>query len=62
VESPRADHVEAATLPGLTLFEALQAVFQEHPYCGELDGGVEGDRVSITCTYRAIIKQDADRD
>jgi hypothetical protein len=26
------------------LFDALQAFFQEHQYCGELDGGVEGDR------------------
>jgi hypothetical protein len=30
---------------GVTLFDALQAFFQEHQYCGELDGGVEGDRV-----------------
>jgi hypothetical protein len=29
---------------GVTLFDALQAFFQEHQYCGELDGGVEGDR------------------
>jgi hypothetical protein len=28
-----------------TLFDALQAFFQEHQYCGELDGGVEGDCV-----------------
>src|SRR5262245_24115542 len=25
------------------LFKALHAFFQEHQYCGELDGGVEGD-------------------
>jgi len=29
------------------LFEDLSAFFQEHQYCGELDGGVEGDRVWI---------------
>jgi hypothetical protein len=25
---------------GVTLFDALQAFFQEHQYCGDLDGGV----------------------
>jgi hypothetical protein len=29
----------------VTLFDALQAFFQEHQYCGELDGSVEGNRV-----------------
>jgi hypothetical protein len=29
---------------GVTLFDALQAFFQEHQYCGDLDGGVEGNR------------------
>jgi len=24
---------------GVTLFDALQAFFQEHQYCGEIDGG-----------------------
>jgi hypothetical protein len=37
---------------GVTLFDALQAFFQEHQYCGELDGGVEGDRVWMTCYVR----------
>jgi hypothetical protein len=27
------------------LFDALRAFFQEHQYCGDLDTGVEGDRV-----------------
>jgi hypothetical protein len=44
------------------LFEALRAFFQEHQYCGELDGGVEGDRVWIACTCGAVINRDADRD
>jgi hypothetical protein len=33
-----------ATLPGVALFAALYAFFQEHQYCGDLDGGVEGER------------------
>jgi hypothetical protein len=37
------------------LFEALRAFFQEHQYCGKLHGGVEGDRVGLTCTCGAVI-------
>ena len=40
---------------GVPLFDALQAFFQEHQYCGELEGGVEGDRVWMTCTCGAEI-------
>jgi hypothetical protein len=29
----------------VTLFDALYAFFQEHRRCGDLDGGVEGDRL-----------------
>ena len=29
---------------GVTLFDALWAFYQEHEYCGELDGGVEDHR------------------
>ena len=47
---------------GVTLFDALYAFFQEHRRCGELDGGVEGDRVWMTCTCDAGINRDADRD
>jgi hypothetical protein len=47
---------------GVTLFDALQAFFQEHQYCGELDGGVDGDRVWMTCTCGAVINRDVDRD
>ena len=36
------------------LFDALHAFFQKQ-YCGDLDGGVEGDRVWMTCTCRAVI-------
>jgi hypothetical protein len=47
---------------GVTLLDALWAFFQEHQYCGDLDGGVEGDRVWTTCTCGAVINRDADRD
>jgi hypothetical protein len=40
---------------------ALEAFILEHEYCGELDGGVEGDRVWMTCTCGAVIKRNADR-
>jgi hypothetical protein len=47
---------------GATLFAALTAFFPEHRRCGDLDGGVEGDRVWMTCTCGATINRDADRD
>ena len=37
------------------LLDALNAFFQEHQYCGELDSGVEDDRVWMTCTCGAAI-------
>jgi hypothetical protein len=40
---------------GVTLFDALYTFFQEHRRCGELDGGVEGDRVWMTCTRGAVL-------
>jgi hypothetical protein len=40
---------------GVALVGALQAFFQEHQYCGDLDGRVEGDRVWMTCTCGAAI-------
>ena len=46
----------------MTLFHALQAFFQEHQYCGDLDGGVDGDRVWMTCTCGPVINGNADRD
>jgi hypothetical protein len=42
------------------LFAALYAFFQEHQYCGELGGGVDGDRVWMTCTCGAAINRRAD--
>jgi hypothetical protein len=37
------------------LFADLYAFFQEHRRCGDLDGGIEGDRVWMTCTCGAMI-------
>jgi hypothetical protein len=34
---------------------ALEAFILEHEYCGDLDGGVERDRVWMTCTCGAVI-------
>jgi hypothetical protein len=41
---------------------ALEAFILEHEYCGELDGGVEGNRVWTTCTCRAVINRNVDGD
>jgi hypothetical protein len=47
---------------GVPLFDALWAFYQEYEYCGDFDGGVEGDRVWMACTCGAAINRDADRD
>jgi hypothetical protein len=39
---------------GVTLFDAIYAFFQHHR-CGDLDSGVEGDRVWITCSRGAVL-------
>ena len=44
-----------ATLPRVTILAALDAFYQEHRRCGELDGGVKGDRVWMTCSCGAVI-------
>jgi hypothetical protein len=41
---------------------ALEAFILEHEYCGELDSGVEGDRVRMTCTCGAAINRRVDDD
>jgi hypothetical protein len=38
-----------------TLGFALEAFTREHEYCGELDTGLEDDRVWMTCTCGAVI-------
>jgi hypothetical protein len=40
----------------------LKAFILEHEYCGELDAGVEDDRVWMTCTCGAVINRPADHD
>ncbi len=37
------------------LLAALDAFVQEHRRCGELDGGVDGDRVWLSCDCGAVI-------
>lgn len=39
----------------MSLLTDLRAFAMEHEYCGELDGGVEGDRVWMTGTCRVGI-------
>ena len=39
----------------MPLLAALDAFYLEHRLCGELDSGVEGDRVWMTCTCGAVI-------
>jgi len=48
--------VTSSTTVGAT----LEAFILEHEYCGELDGGVKGDRVWMTCTCGAVINRDVD--
>jgi hypothetical protein len=45
-----------------TVGAALEAFILEHQYCGDLDGGVEGDGVWMTCTCGAVINRHADDD
>jgi hypothetical protein len=47
---------------GVMLLAALYAFFQEHERCGDLDSGLDGDRVWMTCTCGAVINRCADDD
>lgn len=40
-----------------TLLDDLDAFLQEHRHCGELDGGVEGEGVWMTCECGAAISR-----
>jgi len=44
------------------LSAAPEAFIPEHEYCDEFDGGVEGNRVWMTCTCVVMISRNADRD
>ena len=41
----------------ITLGADLEAFIREHEYCGELDTGVDADRVWMTCTCGAVISR-----
>jgi hypothetical protein len=43
-----------------TLFDALQPLFHEHQYCGDLDGGLEGDREMWDAERLALTDKDRD--
>ena len=45
-----------------SLGDGLETFILAHEYCGELDGGVESDRVWMTCTCERGDQPDADRD
>ncbi len=38
-----------------TLAAPLEAFIREHEYCGELDTGLEDDRLWMTCTCGAVL-------
>ena len=42
------------------LLRELDAFYLEHEYCGEFDGGVEGERVWMTCSCGAMINRHQD--
>jgi hypothetical protein len=46
----------------MSLLADLDAFFQEHQHCGDLDSAVEGDRMWMTCTCGAAISRPADDD
>jgi hypothetical protein len=46
----------------LTLLADLDAFYQEHERCGDLDSGRDGDRVWMACTCGAVIYRCADDD
>ena len=46
----------------VTLFADLDAFYQEHERCGDLDSGLDGDRVWMACACGAVIKRCADDD
>jgi len=49
-------------LVSVTLLDALYAFYQEHERCGDLDSGLDVDRVWMACTCRAVINPCADDD
>jgi hypothetical protein len=54
-EPTRAEGGSAVTVMTDLLVFALEAFIREHEYCGELDTGVEDDRVWMTCSCGAVL-------
>ena len=52
----------AVGCPAESLLDERCAFYEKYEYCGNLDGGVEGDRVWMRCTCGAVINRAADRD
>ena len=46
----------------MAVFADLNAFFQEHRRCGDLDSAVERDWVWMTCTCGAVINRSAHDD
>ena len=46
----------------MTLLADLAAFYLEHERCGDLDSGLDGDRVWMACTCGAVINHSADDD
>jgi hypothetical protein len=46
----------------VTLLDDLGAFYQEHERCGDLDSGLDGDRVWMACACGAVINRCADDD
>jgi len=55
-------HRAPSSLLPVTLLEDIEAFYQEHERCGELDSAVDGDQVWMTCTCGAVINGSADDD
>src|SRR5678816_4539054 len=55
--SPRAAGRPEIGSPAVTLLADLDAFFQEHRRCGDLDSAVEDDRVWMSCTCGAVISR-----
>ena len=45
---------------GATRLTDLDAFYLEHDRCGDLDSGLDGDRVWMACTCGAVINRCAD--
>ena len=39
----------------MSLLSGLDAFYTEHRRCGDLDGGVEGDRFWMTCSCGGVL-------